>query len=145
MKTMLIVTISIVIWCPREQIPPLGSRWGPPTPLTMVKCVELAIDTESGSLVFADRWNDGSEWRCACFCSSDADCWGESESISSMEMMAAAAEAAAAAAEVASSARAPYFIVILLLYLLPTASMMAAAGTMPTVDDRYSSMALLVP
>uniref|UniRef100_A0A182WJZ0 Uncharacterized protein n=1 Tax=Anopheles minimus TaxID=112268 RepID=A0A182WJZ0_9DIPT len=55
MKMMLIVTISIVIWWPLEHIPVLITRCGPPIPFTMVKCVELATETESGSLPFSDR------------------------------------------------------------------------------------------
>ena len=51
MKTMLIVMINTVIWCPRLHKPLRLWRWDPPMPLTTVKCVELAMDNESRSLV----------------------------------------------------------------------------------------------
>lgn len=47
----LIVNISTVIWCPRLHKPSLATRCGPPIPFTTVKCVELAIDIVSKSLV----------------------------------------------------------------------------------------------
>uniref|UniRef100_A0A8D8HFM5 (northern house mosquito) hypothetical protein n=2 Tax=Culex pipiens TaxID=7175 RepID=A0A8D8HFM5_CULPI len=135
MNTILIVTISTVIWRPREHRPPLGSRCGPPTPLIMVKCVELAIDTESGSLVaFVSPAVVRPKVIGSC-------CWDcESDVISSIEMMAAPELVPAGCSGLVADLR-----TMLVLYLLPTASRMAAVGTTPTVEDRYSSMARLVP
>lgn len=50
-KKKLILTIRTVTWCPRLHKPSLIFLGGP-TPFTIVKCVELAIDTASTSLVF---------------------------------------------------------------------------------------------
>lgn len=49
-NTILMVSMSTVIWWPRSQMPLFVLRCGPPTPLTMVKCVELASETVSTSL-----------------------------------------------------------------------------------------------
>lgn len=50
-KTKLILKMSTVIWCPRLHKPFLIFLCGPPIPLTTVKCVELAIEIVSRSLV----------------------------------------------------------------------------------------------